>query len=74
MEKIYFIHHIWDGGYGGEVSGAFLDKDQAQKALDLLPQCNKKDKHQSTWFALTEEPLYTSYEELIAVLRERGNI
>lgn len=38
MSKVYLIHLIWDGGYGGECFGATSDK----KIADAFLKQNEK--------------------------------
>lgn len=67
MNKIYLIHHIWDGGYGGECFGATSDK----KIADAFLNQNEKYDNQYTWYAVEEMELAPSLEVLEKIKEEK---
>lgn len=71
MSKVYLIHRIWDGGYGGEVMGATSDKKIADAFLNQNEKYDKKAKHQYTWYAVEEMDLAPSLEVLEKIKEEK---
>lgn len=70
MSKVYLIHHIWDGGYGGECFGATSDKKVADAFLKQNEKYDKK-KNQSSWYAVEEMDLAPSLEVLEKIKEEK---
>ncbi len=62
--KIYLLHKIWDGGYGGECFGVTLDKKLAQETVNNYGAWNKKNRAQSSWYAFEEMSLMEAPEQV----------